>query len=215
MMATLMTSYSAPLVEGTLPAWRGSIATALFSARATPLKHDFGDVVAVHPVQGLDMQGQPAVAGEGLEELAHELGVELADLLGRKLGAKDEEGAAGHVERDAGQRLVHRQQAIGVAREAASCRRAPGRAPVRARCRRPPPYGDRRYGGRPRRGPSCRSANGGRAGRAYGRRSRPRSRSRTTPVPSRSSSTSMLVSFVLRATAPLRMDLSPQTGGPR
>ena len=32
--------HSAPLVDGTRSAWRGSIATAALSARATPLKQD-------------------------------------------------------------------------------------------------------------------------------------------------------------------------------
>ena len=39
--------HSAPLVEGMRSAWRASIAIAAPSARATPLKQDFGDMMAV------------------------------------------------------------------------------------------------------------------------------------------------------------------------
>ena len=46
------------------------------------LEARFGDVMAVGAVQRLDVQRQPRVAGEGLEELAHQLDVESADPLG-------------------------------------------------------------------------------------------------------------------------------------
>ena len=75
--------------------------------------------MAVGPVERLDVQRQARIAGEGLEELAHQLSVERADPLGRKLGPEDEERPARHVERDAGQGLVHRQEAVGVAGHAA------------------------------------------------------------------------------------------------
>ncbi len=71
--------------------------------------------MAIGAVKRLDVQRESGVAGEGLEELAHKLGVESADPLGRKLGLEDEERPAGHVERDPGQGLIHRQQAVGVA----------------------------------------------------------------------------------------------------
>ncbi len=71
--------------------------------------------MAVRTIKGFDVQRDAGVAGEGLEELAHELSVKTANLLGRKLGPEDEKRPARHVERDPGQRLVHRQQAVGVA----------------------------------------------------------------------------------------------------
>ncbi len=64
------------------------------------------------------MQREAGVAGEGLEELAHQLSVKSADLLGRKLGPEDEKRPARHVERDAGQGFVHRQQAVSVSCQA-------------------------------------------------------------------------------------------------
>ena len=71
--------------------------------------------MAICAVKGLDVQREPGVAGEGLEELANERRVESADLLGRKLGPEDQERPTRHVERDPGQGLVHRQQAVSVA----------------------------------------------------------------------------------------------------
>src|SRR5277367_2098004 len=79
------------------------------------LEAGFGDVMAVDAVERLDMQRQPGIPGEGLEELAHQRGVEGADPLGWELGPEDEERPARHVERDPSQGLVHRQQAVGVA----------------------------------------------------------------------------------------------------
>src|ERR1700722_19307854 len=78
----------------------------------------FRDVMAVRAVKRFDVQRDRGVAGEGLEKFAHELRIETTDLLGRKLGPKDKERSARHVERDAGQRFVHRQQTVGVARQA-------------------------------------------------------------------------------------------------
>jgi hypothetical protein len=64
------------------------------------------------------VQGDAAVHGEGLEPLAHQLGVEGADLLGRKRAAEDQERPSRDVERDPRQRLVHGQVDIGVAGDA-------------------------------------------------------------------------------------------------
>src|SRR3984885_8743007 len=85
---------------------------------SNPLEARFRDVMAVYAVKRLDVQRDACVAGEGLEELAHELSVKSADLLGRKLGPEDKERPARHVERDAGQGFVHWQQAVGVTRQA-------------------------------------------------------------------------------------------------
>ena len=84
--------------------------------------------------------------------------------------------AARDIDGDAGQRLVHRQQAVGVARRPRLSPSACSR-PGRARCRRPRRCGGRRCADRPWPKSPCRSANGARAGPAYGRRSRRRSRS--------------------------------------
>src|ERR1700722_5971109 len=82
------------------------------------LEARFGDVMAVRTVKGLDVQRDPGVASEGLEKFAHEVRIETADFLRRKLGPEDEERPARHVERNPRQRLVHRQQAIRVASQA-------------------------------------------------------------------------------------------------
>src|SRR3984957_18323739 len=63
------------------------------------LEARFRDVMAVRTVKRFDMQRDPGVAGEGLEELAHELRVKSANLLGRKLAPEDKERPSRHVER--------------------------------------------------------------------------------------------------------------------
>src|SRR5271157_2829358 len=83
------------------------------------LEAGFGDVVAVDAIERLDVERQPRIAGEGLEELTHERGVESANPLGREFGPEDKERPARHVKRDPGQSFVHWQQAVGVAAEAA------------------------------------------------------------------------------------------------
>src|SRR6202521_4862569 len=74
----------------------------------------FSNVVAVRAVKRFDMQREPAIAGERLEKLAHELSVESADLFGRKLGPEDKKRTSRHVERDPGQGLIHWQETMGV-----------------------------------------------------------------------------------------------------
>src|SRR5271157_3616852 len=68
------------------------------------LEAGFGDVMAVDAVERLNVQRETGIAGEGLEELAHQRGVEGADPLGREFDVKDEERPARHVERDPGER---------------------------------------------------------------------------------------------------------------
>src|SRR5215213_2938379 len=82
------------------------------------LEAALGDMVAVLAVERLHVQGQARIDGERLEELAHQLGVENADLLRREGGPEHEEGAARDVEGDARQGLVHRQMDVGIARDA-------------------------------------------------------------------------------------------------
>ncbi len=72
---------SEPLVDGISPAAFGSIATAVRSARARPLEAGLGDMMAVIAIEGLDVQSHAGIHGEGLEPLAHQLGVELTDLV--------------------------------------------------------------------------------------------------------------------------------------
>ena len=56
---------------------------------------------------------------EGLEELAHQFGVEGADLLGRELDAEHEKGAARNIERATAQRLVHWRIGMAITDDAA------------------------------------------------------------------------------------------------
>lgn len=48
------------------------------------LKCRFGDVMRVDPFQPVDMQRDPAMGAESLEELADQLGIEAADLRRRE-----------------------------------------------------------------------------------------------------------------------------------
>src|SRR5258708_34038303 len=79
-----------------------------------PFEARFSNVVAVRAVKRLDMQREPAIAGERLEKLAHELIVESADLFGRKLGPEDKKRTSRHVGRDPGQEAVHWQEQLRV-----------------------------------------------------------------------------------------------------
>ena len=72
--------YSVPLVEGTRPAWRGSMAIACAQRARQALEAGLGDVVVVLAVEGLDVQRDAGVLGEGLEPFAEQLGVHLAEL---------------------------------------------------------------------------------------------------------------------------------------
>ena len=65
------------------------------------------------------MQRDAGVLREGLEPLAEELGVHVADLLGRERDVPDQERPPGDVDGGARQRLVHREVAVGVPRNPA------------------------------------------------------------------------------------------------
>ncbi len=92
-------------------------------------------MVVVEAVQGLDVQCRMRLHGEGLEELSDEFGVEGADLRPVEGRPEHQKGAAGEVERHAGQRLVHRQVHIGVAGDAALvAERLPHRLTERKAC---------------------------------------------------------------------------------
>src|SRR6202034_3450209 len=121
MMATLI---AWPTLKRALGRRRPAALTRIDRNRAAKrpgdaLEAGFGDVMAVDAVERLDMQREPGISGEGLEELAHQGGVESADPLGREFDLKDEERPPRHVERDPRQRFVHRQQAAGIAGQAA------------------------------------------------------------------------------------------------
>jgi len=75
-------------------------------------------MVIIDPIERLDMQRDAGIHGESLKKFAHEVRVEFADLAVMEGRAEDEEGASGHIQRDTRQRLVHRQQAIGIAGDA-------------------------------------------------------------------------------------------------
>ena len=75
---------SAPLVEGTRAACRGIDRKRRAKRPRHALEAGFGDVMAVRAVERLDVQRQPGVDRERLEELAHQLGVERPDLRRRK-----------------------------------------------------------------------------------------------------------------------------------
>ena len=70
------------------------------------------------PYKRLDMQRDAGIHREGLEPLADQLGVEGADLVAPELRLEHQERPAGHVDRDARQRLVHRQVHVGIAGDA-------------------------------------------------------------------------------------------------
>ena len=75
-------------------------------------------MVVVGAVQCLDVQRHAGVHREGLEPLLHQLGVEGADLVAAELGLEHQERPPRNVDRDAGQRLVHRHVHAGIARDA-------------------------------------------------------------------------------------------------
>src|SRR5271166_4521263 len=120
MMATLI---AWPALKRALGRWDALGLTRIdlnrFAKRpGDALEARLGDVMTVDAIKRLDMQRESRIAGEGLEELAHQRGVESADSFGREFGPEDEERPARYVERDPRQRLVHRQQAVGVAGQA-------------------------------------------------------------------------------------------------
>ena len=65
------------------------------------------------------MQSHAAVGGEGLEKFAQEFSIERADFLGGQIEVPHQIGAAREIERAAHQSVIHSQQAIAVAPNAA------------------------------------------------------------------------------------------------
>ena len=75
-------------------------------------------MMAVLAVQRLDMQRDRGIHREGVEPFTHQFGVELSDLVARKVGLEHQHGPARNVDHDARQRLVHRHVDRGIARDA-------------------------------------------------------------------------------------------------
>ena len=75
-------------------------------------------MVVVAAIEVLDVQRDPGVLGEGLEELAEQLAVHLADLAAREGHLPHQIGPAGNVDGATRHRLVHRQVDVGIAGDA-------------------------------------------------------------------------------------------------
>ena len=74
--------------------------------------------MVVLAVEILDMQGDAAGLGEGLEPFLEQLGVHVAQLRLRKIHLPDQIGPVRAVERHPGQGLVHRHQGVAIAADA-------------------------------------------------------------------------------------------------
>ena len=75
-------------------------------------------MMVVVEIEVLDMQRDAGVHGKSLEELAEQLGIDLADLVLAELGLEHQERPAGDVERRTGERAVHRKIRAGIAADA-------------------------------------------------------------------------------------------------
>ena len=169
-----------------------------------PLEDRLADVVGVPPVMQEHVQVQPALGGERLPEVGHELAVERADL-GRRASARSRPRTAARPGRRRRSR-ASRPSARPRARSGGSRRgrRGPGRAPARGRCPRPRSCGGRRRAGRPCTS-TVRSINECRANSSsmWSRKPTPVATS-DRPWPSRSRTSRMSVSRVLRTTSAVR-----------
>lgn len=106
------------MVEGTSPAARGSITTAARSARARPLKQDSAIWWLFSPYRVSTWRVHAGIHGEGMKPFAHELGIELADLVAGEIDLEHQDRPARDVDHDARQRLVHGQVDVGIAGDA-------------------------------------------------------------------------------------------------
>jgi propanediol utilization protein len=75
-------------------------------------------MMVVRAIQALGVQRDAGIHREGLKPFLHQLSVEFADLVAHEFGLEHQERAAGNVDGDAGQRLVHRHVHVGVAGDA-------------------------------------------------------------------------------------------------
>ncbi len=83
------------------------------------LERRLGDVMAVDPVDLIDMQRDPAMGAQRLKELADKLGVEGPDLGRGHLDRPHKIGPPRQVERGAHLRIVHRQMTLAIAADPA------------------------------------------------------------------------------------------------
>ena len=123
-----MRAYSTPLVLGTAVAWRGSISTGGAQRAREALEAAFDDMVVVLAVLVPDVQREAADLGEGLEPFLEQLGVHLAELGLGEIHLPDQVRPVGGVERDLGQRLVHRDHGAAVAADAGAVAQRLGQA---------------------------------------------------------------------------------------
>jgi hypothetical protein len=98
-------------------AWIGFQRTA--KRAGDRFKGRFRNMVAIDAMQFIDMQGDAAVGGEGLKKFTHQFCVESADFLGWQIKVPNQIGTAREIERAAHQSVIHSQQAIAVAPNAA------------------------------------------------------------------------------------------------
>ena len=82
------------------------------------LEARFSDVVRIFPRQPRNMQGDPRILGEGLEEFSAEFRVEPPDRSLRERHGPNEKGSARNVDRGPRGRFVHHEIERGVARNA-------------------------------------------------------------------------------------------------
>ena len=88
---------------------RALLSTARLAQRAGHgLKGRFGDVVAVEPVQLVDVQRDAAVGRQRLKELTHQFGVKRADFRGRQFDVPDQVRTCRQVQRSTYLRVIHR-----------------------------------------------------------------------------------------------------------
>lgn len=83
-------------------------------------------MMVVRAVMVQDMQRNASILRQRLEELAHQLGVEGADLRRGKIDVPHEEGSAGNIDGGLGHRLVHGKIERGITGNAAPVAQRPG-----------------------------------------------------------------------------------------
>ncbi len=66
-------------------------------------------MVVVGTIMIVDVERDACIHRKSLEEFAHQLGIERTDLGCREIDVPDQKGAPGHIDRSAGQRIVHGQ----------------------------------------------------------------------------------------------------------
>ena len=105
-------------MDGTSPAARGSIATAVRSARASPLKHDSEIWWSLVPYNVSTCSVTPAFIAKAWNHSCTSSVSNAPTLSRRELGLEHQERPPRNVDRDAGQRLVHRHVHARIAGDA-------------------------------------------------------------------------------------------------